>query len=362
MRRRNLLRLLGAAAAIATGSRPWAAPVGQDRETGPETRKNWIWVRGDFTSMEAWRPQFERWRAAGIGAILPNTGDPDTLARVIPAASDAGLETHAWIFTMMRSGMEAEHPEWYAVSRRGESTATHPPYVGYYKFLCPSREPVRRYIAAHVSRLAAVPGLTSIHLDYVRYPDVILPVALWERYGLVQDRELPEFDYCYCDECRAQFRELTGDDPIELANPPADERWVRFRQDSITRVVGQLAGVAHAGGKQLTAAVFPTPDIARALVRQDWPSWRIDAVLPMLYHTFYEQPVAWIESSTRQGARALAGRIPLYAGLYVPELDPEELAAAARGALAGGASGVALFESQAPTDEHWAALAAVLRV
>ena len=52
---------------------------------------------------------------------------------------------------------------------------------------------------------------------------------------------------------------------------------------------------------------------------------------------------------------ALDGRLPLYAGLYVPELDPDELAQAVRAAIAGGASGVALFESQAPTEEHWQA-------
>ncbi len=250
---------------------------------------------------------------------------------------------------------------WYAVNRRGESTATQPPYVDYYKFRCPSREPVRRHIAGHVAGLSQIDGLSSIHLDYVRYPDVILPPALWAQYGLVQDREHPEFDYCYCDECRAQFSAQTGDDPLDLDDPTADARWRQFRFDSITRVVRELAQVARPAGKQLTAAVFPTPSIARALVRQDWPTWELDAALPMLHHSFYEHPVEWIEAGTREGVEALAGNFPLYAGLYVPELSPEALGRAVRAAHAGGTDGIALFESQAPSDEHWRVLADVLQ-
>jgi uncharacterized lipoprotein YddW (UPF0748 family) len=352
MNRKKFMALSGAAALAAMAGTPLLA------RQAP--RKNWVWVRGDFSSMEIWKPQFARWRAAGIDAILPNTGDAETLRRIIPAARAEGLETHAWIFTMMRGGMEAEHPEWYAVNRRGQSTATDPPYVDYYRFLCPSRAPVRQHIAAHVAELAAIPDLESVHLDYVRYPDVILPRALWAQYDLVQDVEHPEFDYCYCDECRAQFRAQTGADPTELADPTADARWRQFRYDSITRVVAELAAVTRPAGKQLTAAVFPTPGIARALVRQDWPRWDLDAALPMLYHNFYEHPVEWIEAGTREGVEALAGRYPMYAGLYVPELDPQALGRAVRAALAGGAAGVALFESQVPTEQHWKILAETL--
>ncbi len=141
-----------------------------------------------------------------------------------------------------------------------------------------------------------------------------------------------------------------------MDDPTTDPEWRRFRWDRITGVVNAASDVTRAAGRLLTAAVFPTPRIARTLVRQDWPNWRVDALLPMLYHSFYEQPVEWIEQGVREGVEALAGRIPLYAGLYVPELDPEELGRAVRAALDGGASGVSLFESRAPTEAHWQAL------
>ncbi|QXD16320.1 hypothetical protein GQ464_005035 [Rhodocaloribacter litoris] len=355
MNRKDFLRLMAAGAmSLAAGRVP--APGPRPRAE----RKHFAWLRGDFSTMEPWKPKFARWKAAGIDALLPNVSEPDVLARVAEAAAAEGLETHAWIVTMMRGGMEEAHPEWYAVNRLGQSTATDPPYVPYYKFLCPNREPVRAHLADHYGRMGEVPGVASLHLDYIRFPDVILPVALWDTYGLVQDKEYPAFDYCYCDVCRAKFKAQTGLDPLDLDDPPSNEAWVRFRYDSITEVVTMLADVAHAKDRALSAAVFPTPAIARRLVRQDWPRWPLDAVHPMIYHSFYNEPVSWIEQATREGVAALGGRIPLYAGLYVPELSPAELAEAARGALAGGADGITLFEAQHPTEAHWQQLAPVL--
>ena len=39
--------------------------------------------------------------------------------------------------------VQENHPEWFTVSRNLESSLEHPPYVGYYKWVCPSRGPVR---------------------------------------------------------------------------------------------------------------------------------------------------------------------------------------------------------------------------
>ena len=118
---------------------------------------------------------------------------------------------------MQGSALE-EHPEWYAVNRRGESTAEKSPYVPYYRFLCPSRGAVGEFLAQQFRELTRLP-VQGLHFDYIRYPDVILPVALWSKYNLVQDREYPEFDFCYCDVCRASFKRQEGIDPLGLDDP-----------------------------------------------------------------------------------------------------------------------------------------------
>ena len=324
------------------------------------TAKNWAWMRSDGKDLESLRRTLATLKGANFHAVLMS-GNAEAYRNYVPLARDAGLELHAWMFTMMRGENVQAHPEWYAVSRSGVSTAAKPPYVDYYKFMCPSRDEVRAYLHGVVTELASIEGISSIHLDYIRYPDVILPVALWPKYNLVQDKEYPDFDFCYCEVCRDRFRTISGKDPKDLADPSSDRAWLQYRYDTITRVVGELYEVAHAGGKLLTAAVFPTPTIARTLVRQDWLNWKVDALLPMIYNGFYKETVEWIGSATREGVKALAGRIPLYSGLYVPDLSPVQLAAAIRASLAGGASGISVFQGNLLSPEYLREITPILR-
>jgi uncharacterized lipoprotein YddW (UPF0748 family) len=322
--------------------------------------KHWAWLRGDVQNLDAWKRTLSDLRQTGITAILVS-GSADFYRTHLSSARDEGMEVHAWLFTMMRGEHVKTHPDWYAVNRKGVSTADKPPYVDYYRFMCPSRDEVRATLREVVRELAAVDGLASVHLDYIRYPDVILPVALWPKYGIVQDKEYPEYDYCYCQACRERFKRQSGLDPVDMPDPPANAAWRQFRYDAITSVVSVLADEVHGAKKLLTAAVFPTPTIARALVRQDWTRWKVDALLPMVYHGFYNEDVPWIARATREGVSALDGRTPLYSGLYVPDLTPAQLAEAARQALAGGARGVSVFHGNLLTPEHRTALRGVLQ-
>ena len=362
MDRRQFLAALGAGAA-ALRAQAFALPGEESAAQAPAVTKNWTWLRGDSVgrgfSPDTWRRSLARMKSFGIDAVLVG-GTPEFYRRAVPVAAAEGLELHAWMFTLMRGEHVALHPEWYAVSRRGVSTAVKPPYVDYYKFMCPSRDEVRQAVLSTVRDLAQVDGLWGIHLDYIRYPDVILPIALWPKYNLVQDREYPEFDFCYCAVCRERFQKQSGVDPLALPEPAANEAWLQYRYDTITRVVREVASAAHAANKRVTAAVFPTPAIARRLVRQDWAKWDLDAVLPMVYNGFYKEDVAWIERATREGVEALHARMPLYTGLYVPDLRPADLARAAERAFAGGAQGISVFEGNTLTPEHWDALAPVL--
>lgn len=299
------------------------------------------------------------------------------------AAHGSGLEFHRWIWILNRSGdtwVRENHPEWFTVSRNGVSSLEAPPYVDYYQWLCPTRPEVRTYIRDSVVEIARDPAVDGIHLDYVRHCDVILPRGLWPRYGLVQDREYPEFDFCYCEACRGAFSSETGIDPLDLPDPTADPAWRRFRWDSVTGLVEVLAAAVHelgngtvpgagrgdkdtghgggpwgdrpsilrpdAPGKPVSAAVFPTPTIARRLVRQAWDEWPLDAFFPMLYHEFYEEGLEWIGASVREGLETLGGRPPLLiAGLYLPTLDREgNRDAAVEVARTAGAHGVSFFE------------------
>lgn len=242
MNRREFLRTAGAATA-ATALTGCAPRDERDGDPGPpvaevpQTFTAWTWVHGsrDYDAAE-WRRRFARLREAGIDAVLVGGGD---IALVSGAARAEGLRFHRWFWTLNRNGDEwaqNNHPEWFTVSRNLESSLERPPYVDYYRWVCPSRGPVREYLRGLVGELAANPAVDGVHLDYVRHCDVILPRGLWETYDLVQDSELPEFDFCYCDVCRERFAALDGRDPLDIADPPADEAWRRFRWDSAPQV------------------------------------------------------------------------------------------------------------------------------
>jgi uncharacterized lipoprotein YddW (UPF0748 family) len=345
--RRRFLEVIGGAAAVAAMSRPAVA--------GPAEAefRAWTWFHGDDrVGADAWRRRMARIRAAGISGVLVEGGDTALHAR---AAREEGLEFHRWIFTMYRSGdrgAKRNHPDWFSVSRNGDSSLTKPPYVPSYNWFCPAREPVREYLRGIVDRIAARPEVAGVHLDYIRFIDVILPRGLWARYDLVQDHEMAQFDFCYCDVCREKFRRQSGVDPFRLRDPAADEAWRRFRWDQVTELVDLLSRAVRARGKQTTAAVFATPALARRLVRQAWETWPIDAVFPMLYHNFYLEDVSWIGRAAREGVAALPRTVPLYAGLFVPRLSPAELGRAIDGAREAGAAGVSLFSLPRLQDAH----------
>jgi uncharacterized lipoprotein YddW (UPF0748 family) len=316
--------------------------------------EKWMWLHGDVSSSDAeLEKQFEQLSSNGITGVLIG-GDHEKMFR---AATNAGIQAHIWIWTLNRGNkhLMENHPEWYSVNRQGVSCVEEPPYVGYYRWLCPSNKEVITYLEEEVSALAQKDYIDGIHLDYVRYCDVILPRALWGKYGLVQDKELPQFDYCYCSTCRDNFKNITDQDPLLLPDPPADISWVNYRYDRITQLVNRLSKVCHDHKKPISAAVFPTPAIAKKLVRQDWVKWDVDRVFPMVYHGFYNEDADWIQSAVEKGIHALNGKCALTAGVYMPDLPTDSIFRLALDkANAGHSNGIAIFGKL--SDSQWSIL------
>jgi uncharacterized lipoprotein YddW (UPF0748 family) len=188
-----------------------------------------------------------------------------------------------------------------------------------------------------------------VHLDYVRFPDVELPVSLWKNYNIEQTHEMPEYDYCYCDVCRAKFKALTGKDPMDLQYPMEDQSWLNFRYDGITRVVDAITKAIKADGKTISAAVFPGPSMAKKMVRQDWGNWSLDAYYPMIYNGFYYEGTSWIGRSVKESVQTVNGRAKIYAGLMFNDIK-NDFEKALDEAYDNGASGVSFFDG--PNEEY----------
>lgn len=362
MERREFLEILAATFASA-GLRPDSSSR-NPRSAAESDFRAWVWFHASRPDDGAyWRRRFQALRDAGITGALVEGSNTSTKV-IADAAHAAGIEFHRWIFTLYRffdGRAKREHPEWFSVSRNGDSSLTRPPYVPQYNWLCPTREPVRQYLRGIVDSIARRPEVDGVHLDYIRFIDVILPRGLWSRYNIVQDREYPQYDFCYCSVCIDKFRRQSGIDPRQLVDPSEDAAWRDFRQHAITEMVTTLGQAARAHNKKITAAVFATPTLARQFVRQAWDTWPVDAVFPMLYHNFYQEDVEWIGRAAREGVVALLGRVPLYAGLFLPRLEPSELARAVALVREAGAQGVSLFSLNSLTNARLSAFSRLAR-
>ena len=330
----------------------------------------WTGGPGNATDQELIE-KFKEYKTKGIDVLMYSGGhDPATYKRVGALVKEAGMEFHTWIPTMVQGENPKIAKDLYAINGKGESAFDKPAYVDHYKFLCPNKEGTYEFLADLYGSVAEVEEVDGIHLDFIRFPDVILARGLWEKYGLVMDREFPEYDYCYCDTCTSDFKEKTGIDIKEVEDPSQVQEWKQFRYDVITDVVNRLTKVVHEKGKVINAAVFPGPTIAKKLVRQEWNKWDLDAIYPMNYNDFYLEGADWLAEITQEEVAAVNGSIPIFSGLFIcpnpgnktnegdPEnhgLLPSEMETAIRGSMENGATGICLFTPERMTPEHWEA-------
>lgn len=346
-----------------------------------EPFKVYAWLMGSLAMPEQDLDDYFRNCAdAGVGAIFlechgshpevlgDSTAFRDSasltiLRRAAVYAKKYNVELHAWMWTTARAEMSLRntHPDWYQVNGEGNNLNDIRLYNRpYYKFLCPNHEGVTDYLKDRVRELAEVDGLAGIHLDFIRYPDAILPYGLHKSRGVVQDKVYPLWDCCYCDECRAKFKAQYGIDPMDLENPTECPEWMQFRWDTMAKFASDIAAEIKACGKKASCAVFASPSEARKLVRQNWPNYRnMDMIMPMIYHDMYNQPAEWVQTATAEGVQELkdnGNKAKILSGVMVPrDGDITSLLNYARN---GGASGLMLFslESFKRHPENWQTL------
>lgn len=320
----------------------------------------WITSKKDKSDAD-YSAEFKRYKEGGIDEVLINTGtSPKELERLVPLAANQGLRIHAWMWAVNRPGdtVALKHPEWYMVSRDGKSCFDTQPYVNYYQWLCPTRTESRNHILGLVEAMAKVDGIESVHLDYIRFPDIFLPIGLLPKYDLKQETEMAEYDFCYCEVCISAFEKLHHKNPLESKNTAIDMEWKNFRLNAIRNLVNDAYDIVQKHNKKLTAAVFPYPEMADHMVRQRWDKWRIDEVYPMIYHGFYNEEIDWIGYATQQGITDLESKeVKLNTGIFLPPFtSAEKLKEAIHYAKDNGAAGVTFFDGPQLTDAYLRAI------
>lgn len=277
-------------------------------------------------------------------------GEPAQVARYIEAAKRfKGARVHAWMFACNapHDSVALQHPEWFDVNRVGYNSHEYDPYVKHYKWLSPSCPEARQHIKDKAAAFAALDGLESVHLDFIRYNDAVLGRRLQKvKFKIVQDTYRAEYDFGYHPAAIEKFKAIFGYSPLELQDPWMSPEWLQFRLNEVSSLVNEIVAESHAKGKKVSAAVFPYPTRARMTVYQDWPAWNVDIVCPMNYNSFYSEGLDWIAFSVENGIRETQGKNQYVSGLFVPDLDVEELFTAGKKSVEAGADGINFFNAR----------------
>ncbi len=341
----------------------------------------WCGWNPEEISEDSLRAMFEDWKSHGLVGVCVNCGfDFERVAKAAAIAHDVGLEYHAWAPSMLQADKDST---WYAVNRLGQSAYNkeHRAYVEYYQTLDPHNPEVVKFMVEQYTKLADIPNVDYVQLDYIRYADVVLSEGLWDKYKSTINhewrdkegriKEYPGADYCYCDNCAADFKAKTGIDIkaklTEGVDPATITEWAQFRCDNVTNLVNAVCKAIHDKGKKISADVFPGPKShAEWMVRQQWNKWDVDIFFPMNYNDFYLKPASWVGEITKEEVEST--NKPIYSGLFIckdwqnkasiidPEysgLLPSEIGTAVKGAVDAGAKAVCLFTPLDMTEEHW---------
>ena len=311
--------------------------------------KVWAWMSGKLSMTDQqYEHYFSKAAQSGIDAIIlechsgyPEIIDSTTfvdsaaikiIKRAVVFAKKYNIELHAWMWTSNRCELTLRkaHPEWYQVNGKGESCLDIKLYNReHYRWLCPTRPEVIQYLKDRAGELAEIEGLAGVHLDFIRYSDVILPYGLHKSRGVVQDKVYPQWDFCYCDSCRAAFKKISGIDPMELQDPTSNAQWMQYRWDALAHLASEVCAEIKDHGKIASAAVFASPEESKKLVRQDWANFKnIDIIFPMIYHKFYDWGDEMVPEATRQGVKALKdANSPAYlcSGIFVGHVPSDRI-------------------------------------
>ena len=330
----------------------------------------YVWTRGyNNPPIDQLKARFLNLQQKGIDGIIYAAGKNEDRYRAIAAFADSiDLDFQVLLPAMIQHKNARLASDLYMVNRLGQSAFFSPAYPRNH-FLCPNKEPVYEYLADMYGKILDIPHVDGIQLDVIRFPDVILAPALWEKYGIVMDKEYPKYDYCYCEKCVTDFKKQSGIDIQSVEDPSSLQAWKQFRYDLITNLVNRLAALAHSKNKKISAAVFPGPHSqAMKLVRQEWHKWEVDEFFPMNYNDFYEEGPEWLGEICKEEVAATKGKIPIYSGLFIcpdpanktQEKDPEyfgllpsELETAVTQSIQNGATGICLFTAGRMTEAHW---------
>jgi len=249
----------------------------------------------------------------------------------------------------------AADPDLWAVTADGSRAQED-----WVEFACPSRSDFRRRRIEEARKIVREIQPTGLSIDFIRH------FVFWEMVGPERDpATLP--DTCYCSHCLDAFAARIGaeNDLPALEAPDAAtwitanaaEEWVRFKCDTITTMVEEIATAVREVDPDVLINIHAVPwrtgDSAGAITRvagQDRAALGAvaDYLSPMGYSFMLHRPPEWVASVVddvaRQASCAVLPSIQVATAYREGEVfEAAEFEACLRAALAPPSAGVVFW-------------------
>lgn len=219
----------------------------------------------------------------------------DPLAYAVAEGHKAGVEVHAWmnmyvLWTATTKPGDTNHlifqqPEWTDANNTGlmDMDKEWDEFRNGMRggiYLAPTHPDVNPYLASVVREVAENYQVDGIHLDYIRYQNVI---AGYNPTG----REIFRTQYGVDPLILTQISQMDSADWDERSYQIYIDAWNDYRRDQVTNLVASLKTICDANNIALSAAVKPNVNNARSRFFQDWVEWinngYLDFAVPMNY-------------------------------------------------------------------------------
>ncbi|MEA3488887.1 MAG: family 10 glycosylhydrolase [Candidatus Omnitrophota bacterium] len=215
--------------------------------------------------------------------ILSDAGE-DTLKYLIDKAGENKIKVHAWINLLsVAKNKDANILKKFSDEiivldqhgrpslREGEKDELDKYYIRENQlFLEPGDSRVRDYLAGIAEEITRkYPGLSGLHLDYVRYPRIVpfVPGSRFTSHGI---------SYGYDEPNIKNFKNASGLDVRTMENSRDNFlAWDNWRRDQVTALVREISERARAisPSLEISATTVPSPEMAYLTTFQQWPLW-----------------------------------------------------------------------------------------
>lgn len=273
-------------------------------------------------------------RSVGSPQVYKGEQNQDPLQEIIDQGHRNGLAVMPWFeFGFMApqtSELILKHPDWITQKRNGEFTSVSA--GGEVVWLNPLRPDVQRFLTNLVMEV-----VNKYDVDGIQFDD---HMSLPREFG-------------YDSYTQNLYRQEMGSNPPEN---PADEAWVKWRADKITRFVGDLHDAIKTAKPKVVFSISPNYyDFAYRLHLQDWLNWvrqdLVDEIVVQVYRTDLASFVQVLDRpEIKEAQQTVSTGIGILSGLPRRPITMNQIQQQAQAAQQRGL-GIAFFYYKSMWDE-----------